>query len=60
MTEFYTFDKTLSSVVLFFYLASVYQGVGYGQLIDILQLVAETYASCYGRYPYCGKLLQSV
>ena len=60
MTEFYTLDKTLSSVVLFLDLASVYQGVGYGQLVDILQLVAKAYTSCYGRYLHRGELLQAV
>ena len=60
MTEFYTLDKTLSSVVLFLNLAPVYQCVGYGQFIDILQLVAKADASRYGGNLNIGEHLKAV
>ena len=42
------------------YLTAVHQGVGYGELVDILQLIAKAYASCYGGDPNIGEHLQTV
>ena len=47
-----------SAVSLHF--AAVAQGVGYGQLVDILQFVAEAYASGYGGDLHRGILPQTV